>query len=396
MSSHSTSCLGRGLKIVGCVLLGIGIIYFLVTINLRSLGLPIGDWPRLPFYVYTTSKITLTFDGEEIAFEGTTACKRRFELNEDGKLWLPIILDHIGFAYYCEPEWLAHRFDDGSALFVGAYSARSPRPRIRPAAPRPMHFDAAWVVERISQKPPAVIWLDNAETPTRAEYYYSMAVLKDPRSRLTAIHHQAEMWAASLWTSFFTGWGVADPSSQVPAAEKHSKLYGFVAHYAVELPKERWASIDDLQEALASLSGPTMLRPRQQVSEEQFRSLNKMREGISDWRPPRNVKNTAFGVEESRAKNTDPGVDPNLDGAAWTLARSVVPETSNFQAFRFDDSLPRGAVAMFRRSSGRASDSAQFLIGDRPASDSYVAMWFSGYLFDPAANAIYSLYVSTF
>lgn len=396
MSSHSSSCLGRGLKIVGLVLLGIGVIYFLVTINLRSLGLPIGDWPRLPFYVYTTSKITLTFDGQEIAIEGTTRCKRRFELNEDGDLWLPIILDHIGFAYYCEPEWLAHRFDDGSALLVGAYSARSPRPRSPSTVSRPRHFDAAWAVERISRNPPTVIWLDNAESPTRAEYYYSMAALEDPRSRLTDMHHEAEMWAASLWTSFFTGWGIADPSSQVPAAREYSPLFYFVAHHAVELPKERWARIDGLQEALAHLSGPTLLRPRQQVSEEQFLSLNKTREGISNWRPPRDVKNTAFGAHGSHGNDTDPGVSPDLNGAAWRWARPVIPETSSFKVFRFDDSLPRGAVGMFPRASGRMSDSAQFFIRNTPASDSYVAIWFGGFLYDPEVNAIYSLEVSDF
>src|SRR5690606_10879193 len=222
-------------------------IYFLATINLRSLGLPIGEWPSLPFYVYTTSRMTLSFDGKEIAIEGTTRCKRRFEMNEHGDLRPLMFLDHVGFTYYCGPEWFGHPFEDGSALLVGAYSKssawRSALITFLGGLPVQSHFDGDFMSTLLSRVPPAVIWLDNAETPTRAEYYYSMAALEDPRSRLTAIQHEAKMWPASLWASLFTGRSASDHSHEVPALVEPSSFYRMVGHYSVELSGDHWSTI---------------------------------------------------------------------------------------------------------------------------------------------------------
>lgn len=388
MSRHSSSRLRRTLVIAGCVLLGIGVIYFLVTINLRSLGLPIGEWPRVPLYVYTTSTVSLTFDGQDTTIEGTTRCKRRFELNEDGDLWLPLIM-HIGFTYHCGPEWFAHRFEDGSALLVGAYSNSSSWRRTLSGflrgLPAQRSFDGATMSALFRRVPPAVVWLDNAETPTRAEYYYSMVAMEDPRSRLTAVQYHAEVWPASRWTSLFTGRSPSDHSAEVPALVHPSNLHRMVGHYVVELSEDRWSKITGLKEALAVLSEPTLMLPRQQISEElskefRYEVLREMRH-----LPPRNVKHglgampleVAIGLSEEGRRGFVPPIRP------------VVPETSDFRRFRFEDSLPDGVLLMFPETLEQQSDTVSFVFGDNAASGMYRRMWFGGQLYNPATNTIY-------
>ncbi|HIP79935.1 MAG TPA: hypothetical protein EYH07_15905 [Kiloniellaceae bacterium] len=370
------------------MLLSIGVIYFLMTINLRSLGLPIGEWPRVPLYVYTTNTVTMTFDGQEITIEGTTRCKRRFELDEDGDLWLPLIM-HIGFTYHCGPEWLAHRFEDGSALLVGAYSNSSTWRRALSGflrgLPAQRSFDGDAMSALFNRVPPAVVWLDNAETPTRAEYYYSMVALEDPRSRLTAIQHDAEVWPASRWTSLFTGRSPSDHSAEVPALVHPSNLHRMVGHYAVELSEDRWSKVTGLKEALAALSEPTLILPREQISEELSKKFGY--EVLRDMRhlPPHYMKHglgaIPLAIATGRGEEGRRGFVPPI--------RSVVPETFEFRRFRFEDSLPDGALLMFPGTLEQQSDPVSFDFGDSSASGIYRRMWFGGQLYNPATNTIY-------
>jgi len=381
---------------MGGAILGVLAVYFLATINLRSLGLPIGEWPRLPLYVYTTSKVTLTFDGEEISIEGTTRCRRRIEMNEDGDLRPLMFLDHIGFSYYCGPEWFGHRFEDGSALLVGAYSNSGPWlsawRALLPEQPDLSHFDRGFRSRQISRVPPAVVWLDNVEAPIRAEYYYSMAALADPRSRLTAMQHKADMWPASLWTSIFSGRAPTDPSDEVPAVVRPSNLYRMVGHYAVELPAERWSALAGLKEALADLSDPTLLRPPDPVSEALFRELSATILRQVQSLPPPDIRHGVAAIPLDVATGKNAG---RLSGFTASI-RSVTPDSSEFHSFRFDDSLPNGALMMSARTTGTMSDSATFMVGDRSAADAYRLMWFGGILYEPTSNAVHYLRVIGF
>lgn len=373
---------------MGCVLLGIVAIYFLVTINLRSLGLPIGEWPRVPLYVYTTSTVTMTFDGQEITIEGTTRCKRRFELDEDGDLWLPMIM-HVGFTYHCGPEWFAHRFEDGSALLVGAQSNSSTWRRTLSTflrgLPVQRNFDGDAMSALLNRVPPAVVWLDNAETPTRAEYYYSMVALEDPRSRLSAIQHNAEVWPASRWTSLFTGRSPSDHSAEVPALVHPSNLHRMVGHYTVELSEDRWSKVTGLKEALAVLSEPTLVLPSEHISEELSKEFRY--EVLRDMRhlPSRRMTHGLGAIPLEMA--TGPG-EEGRRGFVPPI-RPVVPESSEFRSFRFEDSLPNGALLMLPETPGQQSDPVSFVLGDKSASGVYRRMWFGGQLYDPATNTIY-------
>jgi hypothetical protein len=306
-----------------------------------------------------------------------------------------MFLDHIGFTYKCGPEWFGHRFEDGSALLIGAYSNSGPWlsawRALLPEQPDLSHFDGDFRSRQISRVPPAVVWLDNAEAPTRAEYYYSMTALADPRSRLTAMQHKADMWPASLWTSIFSGHAPSDPSGDVPAAERPSNLYRMVGHYAVELPEERWGTVGGLKEALTEVSEPTRLRLGQ-VSEAVLKELNAIVQHQAQSLPPRLMTQgvSTIPVESATDRNAD-------RQAGFTVsARPVAPDSSDFRTFRFDESLPRGALVMSARTAGQMSDLATFAIGDESASDAYRLMWFGGLLYDPTANAIYSLRVVEF
>ena len=392
----ASSCLGRMAKIAGGLLLAAIGIYFVATLNLRSLGVPIGEWPRLPFYVYTTSKVTLTFDGEEIAIEGTTRCKRRFEMDADGDLRPLMFLDHVGFTYKCGPEWFGHRFEDGSALLVGAYSNRSPRLPGTPTMSRGSRFNGDSEIAGIIQIPPAVIWLDSADTPTRAEYYYSMDVLDDPNSRLTSIRRGAEMWPASLWTSIVTGRSPTDSSGQVPSIKKPSDLYRSVGHYAVEVPKDRWGAIQGIKEALAKVSGPSLLRSGEQLTEEQSASLFDILPREAAWLPPRFMHNAAIARHASGSSDTTAADNFSAESSAEASVYPVAPESSSFRRFHFDGSLPRGALKMSVQVGGKMSDPVEFVVRDETASGTYVVMWLGGYLYDPAVDTIYSLRVTTF
>lgn len=393
MVPRKGSCLGRGLKILGLAVLALGAIYFVATANLRSLGLPIGEWPRLPFYVYTTSKITLTFDGEAIAIEGTTRCKRRFELNEEGKLWLPIIVNRINFVYNCEPEWLAHRFDDGSALLIGAYSARSPSPRTSPPTLPLDHYDPRIVEERIGQIPPSVLWLDNAESPTRAEYYYSMTALEDPRSRLTAISHSAEILPASLWTNLFSGRAPSNPSEQVPWDIPRGSTDRFVGYYLVELPKESWSAIPGLREQLAQLTKPTLIYPGTFLSNEQRIALSETLAGRPGNFPPRNVQGP------TRARRYDARGRPlsaDAPTASPELEVRVRPLIADGDTFRIGEDIPSGVVHLFHREQSYRTGTAELQVGDDQLLAPNVDLWGTSYLYIPSLDAIYGSDLVTF
>lgn len=389
MSSNSTSCLGRGLKIVGCVLLGIGVIYFLATINLRSLGLPVGVWPRVPLYVYTSSTLTLTFDGKEIVIEGTTRCRRRIETDEDGDLRPLVFLDHVGFTYHCGPEWFGHRLEDGSALLVGAYSNSSTWRRALSSflgeLPAQPNFDGEAMSTLFSRVPPAVVWLDNAEAPTRTEYYYSTAALVDPRSRLTKIQHDTEVWPASLWTSLFTGRSPSDHSAAVPALVHPSNLHRMVGHYAVALPEDRWSEVSGLKEALAGLSEPALILPREQITEEVRTRLGYEVLGDMQHLPPRYVKDglgaLPLEIATRRGGESQRGVVPPI--------LPVTTDSPESHTFRFDEGLPSGVFYMVLETSQRKPDPINFIIGDASVTGSYRRMWFGGLLYDPAENSLY-------
>ena len=386
MAREGSSCLQQALKIAGLVLL----IYFLVTINLRSLGLPFGEWPRLPLYVYTTSKVTLTFDGEEIAIEGTTRCKRRFEMDEDGDIRWLMFLDHIGFAYKCGPEWFGHRFEDGSALLVGAASDAGPWHSAWRALlseqPNLAHFDPAFRSEQISRVPPAVIWLDDAEAPARAEYYYSMAALEDPRSRLTAMRHEADMWAASWWTSFFTGRAVTGHLAEVPWIIPPSASGLFVGYHVVELPKERWDPIPGLRQQLDQLSKPTIIYPGPFLSHDQRVALSETLAGRPGIFPPREIQGPARApLYDALGSRLPKGT---LTGTPELEVR-VRPVEADQDVFRIDDSLPVGALRLHRRKQSYLIGSTEFRLGDGALLAPNTELWSSGFIFDPAADAIY-------
>ena len=386
---------GRFTAGIGIAVLTIWAVYFLATLNFRSLGLPFGEWPRLPLYVYTTSKVTLTFDGEEIAIEGTTRCKRRFEMDEDGDLRPLMFLDHIGFAYYCGPDWFAHRLPDGSALLVGAASDAGPWHSawraLLPEQPNLAHFDPAFRSEHISRVPPAVVWLDDAEAPTRAEYYYSMAALADPRSRLTAVRHEAEMWAASWWTSFFTRRAERPLLEQVPWKIPGEFSSYFVGHYAIEVPKAGWAAIDGIEAIISEASVPSMLIPRQQLTEAQFQSLSGALASQSGHVPPSRVRPVAVATRRD-VSNDSLATGGDSTGAEFRVLPVEIAE----RAYRIAEGGPVGLIHLYRRGPNSQESTNEFRIGNASVATSGRSLWPSSFVYDPGADAIYRLMTVSF
>ena len=251
-TSRPSGCLARGLKIFGGGLLAVFLVFHLLNFNPRSVGLPIGSWPGNPWYIYTTSRITLTFDGQSVELEGTTLCKRNLAFESDGGSAFYTVFPTVRVnLYHCGPEWFATRLEDGSALLVGAHSRKTPAPRTPEGARRSgLSFDPEQRAQAIARIPPAVIWVDDGEAPTRAEYYYSAAALEDPRSRLSDLEIEVSIQPASFLTSLAVWRRPSRPAEVVPGMAQLGSPEYMTALYAELFPIGLWEDISPFAEYL--------------------------------------------------------------------------------------------------------------------------------------------------
>ena len=253
-TSRPSGCLARGLKIFGGGVLAIFLVFHLLNFNPRSVGLPIGSWPGNPWYIYTTSRITLTFDGQSVELEGTTLCKRNLAFESDGGSAFYTVFPTVRVnLYHCGPEWFATRLEDGSALLVGAHSRKTPAPRTPEGARRSgLSFDPEQRAQAIARIPPAVIWVDDAEAPTKAEYYYSAAALEDPRSRLSDLEIEVSIQPASFLTSLAVWRMPSRPAEVVPGLAQPWPGELLTGLYVSTTPETTWREIDGYEDLLGN------------------------------------------------------------------------------------------------------------------------------------------------
>ncbi|GAB4364415.1 MAG: hypothetical protein Kow00114_21070 [Kiloniellaceae bacterium] len=379
----------RRLTTFGRIVLGLFAVYFLVTMNPRSLGLPIGHWPQFPRHVFTTTKATLTFNGEQVFVEGTTWCTRRSEKDENGDTrWWVLLPMHFGYMYTCGPQWIGHRFDDGSALLVGAYSYRSPRLKYRLPPRGQRHFSADSTVENIAQLPPAVIWLDNAEEPTRAEYYFSATAFDDPRSRLTEVDYEIEMWAASAWTRLFTWRSETDPTGTVPFRDAPFRRRSLAGHFFIEYPKEVWSELPAVAAAVADLHEPTIFNPWHFLPEGQARALGGLAAEAKH-----SVPKISTSVVRASARDAGHSDEPRSAGTQPPEPFTIYPLAYDGESFRVSRDGPHGMLLMYLVTESIYRDinfgpSEIEFDGDFVSADSK-DLWRGRLLYDPESGSLF-------
>jgi len=215
---------------------------------------------RVPRYVYTETRTELVFDGENIIIEGVTECRRRLLRISNGEsLGVPTPY------YKCRPQWFAHPLETGGALLVGTYAIMDSWP---PLFGTP---DLSRYQIELMERPRAVMWVDNPQSPTRGESYHSTIYMEQPKARLRSI--KSEIISVEDRTYFPKPFD--EPALEVPWLDSRTSDIALRAFYAVLVPKELWSMVPGLENVLSNHTEPVLLNMARLLSKEERRQLRK-------------------------------------------------------------------------------------------------------------------------
>lgn len=211
------------------ILLGAVVVGFLL-VHVGCVMSELGTGERLPRYVYTETRTELVFEGEKIVIEGLTECRRRGGTLSNGTSF------NIGKPtpfYNCRPQWFAHPLESGGVLLVGTYAVTDSWPPLFGSPDLSQHED------EITQRPRAVMWIDDAVNPSRGEYYFSTYALEQPGSRLTSIQTRIEEVSDRTYIPM----SYSDPDEVVPWLTGETDSVGLRGYYAILTPEEIWSDV---------------------------------------------------------------------------------------------------------------------------------------------------------
>jgi len=311
---------------------------------------PSGPYPRT---VYTDLRTEVIFDGERISVEGTTLCRRNSNYDSHGDLrgWV----DVGGPLYDCGPEWIAKRLPDGSALMVGAYVDTGTWESFPP--------DLTHYEQELTEVPRAVIWLGDAENPTRGEYYFSSIALEDPASRLQSVKSEI----LEVRDFFDPERQASDPLKVVPwfpKARQHREKY-LVAYFSVTVPRDLWSQVPGLEDALSAYSETTLFSYSKEIPRAFRGKLISVMKPVKEhmhpyqWVPLR--RGTGNGSVYEHGYHQSLRIRPMEWGADGVL-REVVP-------------YPKGVLPLTIRTQPPARENGSIELGGHTLSHNREEIW---------------------
>lgn len=339
---------------------------------LTACAVEIGPRGPYPSRVYTELHTELVFNGKRVVVKGITECKRSGNFTSRGKIVPLAILDSTGPIYNCSPQWFGKRLPGGGAFLVGAYSVTG-KWGVYPNYTPP---DLTKHRERIAKVPRAVIWLDDAEHPTRGEYYYSAIALEDPRSRLTEIKSKI----VDVYEDY--GRTPSDPADEVPWVGGNREPGYLSARYANMVPKALWSRIAGLRKALSEPSEPVILHSGKGITQNQARALNSQGLALIErphpylWPRPKAV---VFGLGFGRSSKRY---------FEQSLRRKAVRRDAD-DVVRFIGSLPKGVLLLVGKDGTGLPVGAEI---SNKLLKPQRGMWLGSYYYDPRTGEIYRFF----
>ena len=215
---------------------------------------------RYPRYVYTETRTEVVFDGQRVVIEGQTRCQRNINYRASGER----VFFSLGGPLYqhCRPRWFGTWLPGGGALLVGPFGGYREIGKSLPDLSDP---DYGPLQAELDQRPRTVLWLNDARTPSRAEYYFATSAMADPRSRLTAI----ETRILSISGSVNPRESYSKTGQRIPWLAGEGGPRSLMSHYTIAIPKKRWGQAEGLEAALAHHREPVLLTLREDLTRNQ-------------------------------------------------------------------------------------------------------------------------------